>query len=159
MGGSLYLWLKLIHVAAALWLAASAFGGAVVRAVAKRTPDLAGKVVAMRIGARIGMVFGLPGSIVAGLTGIYMVIRAPALLEMGWVHASITLWVLLLAANTLYSIPRGKRMLAAAEASLAAGAPTDELKRLASAKAPGMIADLNALGVLIFLVLMVLKPF
>ena len=158
MGGAL-VWIKLFHVASALWLAANAFGGTVVRAAGRRSTDLASKVAAMRIGARMALVFGLPGSILAGLSGLFMVWRAPALLEMGWIHASITLWVLLLGMNTIYLAPRMKRVLAAAEASLAAGAPTAELKSLTSSKLPSILADLNALGVVIFLVLMVLKPF
>lgn len=149
----------LIHVLSALWIAVSAFGGAVVRATAKRTPDLPGKVTALRIGWRLVSFFGLPGSLVAGATGLYLVMMAPAMMKMGWVHVSITLWALLLGINLFYSMPRFKRMLAAAEASLAAGAPTEELKRMAAAKAPGMIADLNAFAVIVFVVLMVLKPF
>ncbi len=158
MGGAMR-WIVLLHVLSALWIAASAFGGAVVRATAKRTPELAGKVAALRIGSRLVNVFGLPGSLVAGATGLFLVMQAPAWMKFGWVHVSITLWVLILATNLFYSMPRLKKLLAAAEASLAAGAPNDEMKHLASAKAPGMIADLNAVAVLIFLFLMVLKPF
>ena len=158
MQGAL-LWIVLLHVLSALCIAVSAFGGAVVRATAKRTPELAGKVAAMRIGWRLVTLFGLPGSLAAGATGLYLVMQAPELLKKGWVHVSITLWALILATNLIYSMPRFRKMLAAAEASLAAGAPNEELKRLAAAKAPGMIADLNALAVLIFLFLMVLKPF
>lgn len=152
-------WIVLLHVLSAFWLTASAFGGTVVRAVGRRAPDFAGKIAAMRIGARLAMVFGMPGSIAAGLTGLLLVFRAPAYLQMGWVHVSITLWVVILATNLFYSLPRMKRLLAAAEASLAAGAPSDEFKRLASSKLPARVADLNALAVVIFVVLMVLKPF
>ena len=37
--------------------------------------------------------------------------------------------------------------------------PTPELQRLMAAKWPGILADLNALGIVILVVLMVLKPF
>jgi hypothetical protein len=77
----------------------------------------------------------------------------------GWVHASIGLWLVLLGLNLFYNFPRLAKTLAAAEASLAAGAPSDELERLTASKAPAMIADLTALGVVIFVVLMVMKPF
>jgi hypothetical protein len=50
-------------------------------------------------------------------------------------------------------------MLAAGEASLAAGAPTDELKRLAADKLPGIVADLQALGLVLLVLLMAFKPF
>jgi hypothetical protein len=75
------------------------------------------------------------------------------------VHASIGLWLLLLSINLFYSYPRLTRTLAAAEASLAAGAPTPELEQLTASKLPNILADLNALGVVIFVLLMVLKPF
>jgi uncharacterized membrane protein len=156
---SLYKLVVLIHVLAALAIAASAFGGAVVRAVGKRAPDLAGKVTSLRIALRLVRFFGLPGSAVAGLTGLWMVYVRPELHRAGWAHASIALWVALFSTALLYSLPRLRQTLAAAEASLAAGAPSDELKRLASARAPGIVADLTALGVVVFVVLMVLQPF
>jgi len=153
--------LLLVHVLSALWLSAAAFGGTVVRAAGKRAPDLAGKVGALRIAHRLASVFGLPGSILAGLTGLLLLFYGPVPwgLKPGWVHASIGLWFVLLGLNLFYNFPRLARTLAAAEASLAAGAPSDELERLTASKAPAMIADLTALGVVIFVVLMVMKPF
>ncbi|HEX9799902.1 MAG TPA: DUF2269 family protein [Thermoanaerobaculia bacterium] len=153
--------LLLVHVLSALWLSAAAFGGTVVRAAGKRAPDLAGKVGALRIAHRLASVFGLPGSILAGLTGLLLLFYGPVPwgLKPGWVHASIGLWFVLLGLNLFYNFPRLARTLAAAEASLAAGAPSDELERLTASKAPGIIADLTALGVVIFVVLMVMKPF
>ena len=44
-------------------------------------------------------------------------------------------------------------------ASLAAGAPSDELKRLTAMKAPAIVADLQALSLVLLTLLMVLKPF
>lgn len=148
-----------LHVLSAFWLAVSAFGGAVVRATGRRSPDLAGKVTSLRIGWRFASVFGLPGSIVAGLTGLYLLDLGGWGFKAGWIHVSVTLWILILALNLAYSFPRLKRTLAAAEASLAAGAPSDEFKRLASAKGPRMLADLTAVAVVVFVLLMVLKPF
>jgi uncharacterized membrane protein len=154
-----YLALVFVHILSALWLATGAFGGAVARAAGKRAPDLAGKVVALRIGGRLAAIFGLPGAFAAGVTGLWLVWINRTYLQMGWVHVSIALWAVLIGTNVLYNFPRLRRTLAAAEASLAAGAPTDELRRLTAAKAPGIIADLNAVGILIFVLLMVFKPF
>jgi uncharacterized membrane protein len=153
--------LLLVHVLSALWLSAAAFGGTVVRAAGKRAPDLAGKVGALRIAHRLASLFGLPGSILAGVTGILLLFYGPVPWGMkpGWVHASIGLWLVLLGLNLFYGYPRLTKTLAAAEASLAAGSPNDELKRLTASKVPAMIADLSALGVVIFVLLMVLKPF
>lgn len=153
--------LLFVHVISALWLAGAAFGGTVVRAAGKRAPDLAGKVGALRIAHRLASLMGLPGSIVAGVTGILLLFYGPTPwgMKAGWVHASLGLWLVLLALNLFYSYPQLSRMLAAGEASLAAGAPTDELKRLTASKLPGILADLNALGIVIFVLLMVMKPF
>lgn len=156
---SLTLWINFLHVLAALWLAAGAFAGAVVRAQTRRAPELAARVQGLRIGWRLVTVCAIPGSVVAGLLGVVLVFRLGYGFKPGWVHASVGLWLLLLGVGLFYSAPRLKRMLAAGEASLAAGAPTDELKRLAAAKLPGIVADLQALGLVLLVLLMALKPF
>ncbi len=152
-------WLLALHVISALWLSVSAFGGAVVRAAARRSPELASKVTCLRIGWRLVSVFGLPGSVVSGLTGLALLGPLGYGFRPGWVHVSVTLWLLLLALNLFYNFPRLKRTLVAAETSLVTGAASIEFKRLVSAKGARWLADLNALAVLIFVLLMVLKPF
>jgi len=156
---SLTLWINFLHVLAALWLAAGAFAGAVVRAQTRRAPELAARVQGLRIGWRLVTVCAIPGSVVAGLLGVVLVFRLGYGFQPGWVHASVGLWLLLLGVGLFYSAPRLKRMLAAGEASLAAGAPTDELKRLAADKLPGIVADLQALGLVLLVLLMAFKPF
>jgi hypothetical protein len=154
-----YQLLVFVHVLSALWLSASAFGGAVVRAAGKRADDLSTKTACLRIGWRLASVFGVPGSLVAGATGLTLVFVNRSWLEAGWVHAAIALWAALIASTLFYNVPRLRKTLAAAEASLAAGEPTEELKRLSASKMPARIADLTALGVVVFVVLMVLRPF
>lgn len=156
---SLTLWINFLHVLAALWLAAGAFAGAVVRAQSRRAPELAAKVQGLRIAWRLVTVCTIPGSVVAGLLGVVLAFRLGFGFQPGWVHASLGLWLLLLAVGLFYSSPRLKRMLAAGEASLAAGAPTDELKRMAADKLPGIVADLQALGLVLLVLLMAVKPF
>ncbi|GMU66673.1 MAG: hypothetical protein AMXMBFR36_29470 [Acidobacteriota bacterium] len=152
-------WILLLHVLAAVWLAAGAFAGAVVRAQGKRASDLAGKVFALRTGWRLSVLFGVPGSIVAGATGLWLLDPLGYGFKPGWVHASIGLWALLLGIHLAWGLPRLKRTVAAAEASLASGAPSVELQKLVSSKAPGIVADVSALGIVVLIALMVLKPF
>jgi uncharacterized membrane protein len=154
-----YSWLKVLHIFAALWVAVSAFGGTVLRASVRRAPDLAARMSILRAGIRVGMIFGLGGGIAVGLSGLALAIANPIYLKMGWVHASIGLWLLLLGMNILYLAPRARRLLAAGEASLAAGAPTDEFKRLAAHPVPPYLAELPAIAVVLFVLLMVLRPF
>lgn len=152
-------WIRLVHILSAIWLATGAFAGAVVRAHAKRASDLPGRVAALRIGRRLVTLFSLPGSVVAGLTGLSLLDPMGIGFRHGWVHASLAIWLVLLGLAFLYLAPRQKRLLAAAEASLAAGAPSDELKRLAASPLPGILADVSALGIVVLAALMSLKPF
>lgn len=152
-------WLLFLHVLAALWLAAGAFAGAVVRSMTKRAPDLPSRVHGLRIGWRLVKVFALPGGLVAALLGFAILHPLGYGFRPGWVHASIGVWLYSYAVGLLYLAPWLKKTLAAAEASLAAGAPSDELKRLTSMKAPGILADVNALALVILTLLMVVKPF
>ncbi|MBZ0089337.1 MAG: DUF2269 family protein [Thermoanaerobaculia bacterium] len=152
-------WLLFLHVLAALWLAGGAFAGAVVRAQTKRAKELPAKVLGLRIAWRLVTVCAIPGSLVAGVLGLAIVGPLGYGFEPGWVHASLGIWLLALGAGLFYSLPWLKKTLAAAEASLAAGAPSDELKRLTAMKAPGIVADLQALSLVLLTLLMVLKPF
>lgn len=154
-----YLWLLAFHVLAALWVTVSAFGSTVLRASLKRAPDLAARVTILRIGLRIGITFGMIGGILVGLSGIAVAGKNGAYLHAGWVHAAIGLWVLMLIFNIGFAGPRMRRMLAAGEASLAAGAPTEELERLMAHPIPPGVADLPAIAILLFVWLMVFKPF
>jgi len=77
----------------------------------------------------------------------------------GWVHVSLTIWLLLLGIHVIYLAPRAKKTLAAAEASVEAGEPSEELQRLTASKAPAILADLAALGIVVLVVLMIVRPF
>ena len=138
----------LVHILAAIWLAAGAFAGAVARASARRATDLPSRVAALRIGWRLASI-GLISPLGYGFSGT----------RVGWIHASITLWAILLGIQLFYLTPRLKRTLAAAEASLQAGAPNEQLGRLTASKTPGIVADIVALGIVVLVALMVLRPF
>jgi uncharacterized membrane protein len=151
-------WLFFLHILAAFWLAAGAFAGAVVRAQTRRAADLAGKVFGLRLAWRLATVFIVPGAIVAGLLGFYLVTARGYNFSLGWVQLSSVLYLILLAITLFYLTPRLRKTLAAGEASLRGGAPTPEFQRLAGAKLPGILADVNALGTVILTFLMTVKP-
>ena len=152
-------WLLVLHVLSAFWLGAGSFAGAVARAQGKRATDLAGKTFALRLGWRLASIFAIPGAIVSGLTGILLLTPLGYGFQPGWVHASLTLWGILILLNLFYLAPRLKRTLDAAESSLASGAPSIELQKLTASKHPAILADVSALGVVLLILLMVLKPF
>jgi len=155
-----YPWLVALHVLCAMWIAVAAFGGTVLRAAVKRAPDFAARIAVLRAGMRIGVVFGLVGGIAVGLSGLTLAMLNVAYMKAGWVHASIGLWAFMMVLNNAFLAPRMRRLLAAGEASLAAGgAPNEEFKRLAAKPVPPWLAELPALAIVAFVVLMVLKPF
>lgn len=152
-------WMSFLHVLAALWLAGGVFAGAVVRAQGKKAQSLPERVMALRIGWRLANVYSLPGGIVAGLLGLGLLHPLGYGFRPGWVHASIGIWAVMLANGLFYLRPALRRLLLAAEASLDSGTASVELQALASRKGPGIAADLNALGLVLLTLLMVLKPF
>jgi uncharacterized membrane protein len=151
-------WFLFLHALAALWLAGGSFAGAVVRAQTKRAPDLAGKVFGLRLAWRLSMVYVVPGAVVAGLLGFYLVTARGYNFGVHWVQVSAVLYLLMIAVTLFFLVPRLKKTVAAAEASLAAGKPTPELVRLTGSGLPGILADLNALGIVVLTLLMVIKP-
>ena len=146
-----------LHVLAALWLAAGAFAGAVVRAQTRRAPDLASRVFGLRLAWRLATIYTVPGAIVAGLLGFYLVTARGWGFGLLWVKISAALYLVMIVVTLAYLTPHLRRTLAAGEASLAAGAPTPELLRLADSKLPGILADVNALGIVVLTLLMVFK--
>jgi uncharacterized membrane protein len=151
-------WLLFLHILAALWLAGGVFAGTVVRAQTRRAGDLAGKVFGLRLAWRLAKIYVVPGAVAAGLLGFYLVTARGFSFRVGWVQISAVLYLFMIAATLFYLTPRLSRTLAAGEASLAAGQPTAEFARLAGAKLPGILADLNALGIVALTCLMTVKP-
>ena len=144
-----------LHIVMVFWLVAGSFGGIVVRAQIRRAPDLAGKVYGLRLAWRLVRVYTLPGAILAGLIGFYLVTARGFGFSALWVRISSVLYLYMLAVTLFYLVPRLRRTLAAGEASLTAGAPTAELQSLAAAKLPGILSDVNALGIILLTAMMV----
>lgn len=150
-------WILFAHILAAIWLAAGVFASTVVRAQIRRADRLEQKVFGLRIAGRLVSIFILPGAIVAGLLGIELARRSFSF-RLGWIQASLVLYLLMLALGIFYLAPYLRRTLRAGEESLAAGAPTPAFVKLVGAKLPGILADVNALGIVVLTLLMVLKP-
>jgi uncharacterized membrane protein len=152
-------WMLFLHVLAVLWLAAGVFASTVVRAQGRKAAALPERLLALRIGWRLTNVFSVPGVIVAGALGLGLLHPLGWGFRPGWVQASITVWALMLVNGLFYVRPALRKLLVAAEASAATGAPTAELARLAATRGPRIAAELNALGLVVLTLLMVMKPF
>ena len=118
-----------------------------------------GAAFGLRLAWRLLAGFTIPGAAVAGVLGVHLVQARGIGWKEGWVHASMGLWALALLLSVLVLAPRVRRTLRAAEASLEAGLPSEELKSLLAARWPGYVADFNALAVVLLTLLMVLQPF
>jgi len=148
-----------LHILASFWLVAGAFASTVVRAQAKRSTDLRERVATLRVGARLATIFTIPGGLVAGLLGFWLVTARGWGFSPGWVKASAVIYLLMLATGLGYISPRMRALVRAGEASVAAGSPTPEFQRLGASKLPAILADVNALGIVVLTLLMTLKPF
>lgn len=158
MNPTIATWMLFLHVLAALWLAAGVFSGSIVRAQGRKAATPGERVLALRIAWRLANVYSLPGGIVVGILGIGLLHPRGWTFGALWVQISMTLWLAMLFNGIVYLRPALKKLLAAAEASAAAGTPSAELARLAAAKGPRIAAEINALAVVVITLLMIFKP-
>ena len=142
MGGPI-LW-KTLHILAAIWLTVGVFASTVVFALLKRTSDPAARAFGVRLAWRLLTVYTLPGALISGALGLYLVMAEGFGFSRGWVHASLLLWLLLLAIVLFVQMPRLR------EAARTGG------------DVPPLVAILthvNALFIVVMVFLMTVKPF
>jgi uncharacterized membrane protein len=147
---SLLAWMWTLHLLLALWLATGVFSSAVVQAQVKRTADAAERSFGFRLLWRLMTVFILPGVLLAGALGFYLVSGFQLGFGVGWIQASVALYFVLLAAIVLVQVPHFSRALGTKDAA--------ELERLARAPLPAMLTHVNALLILVMTILMAMKP-
>jgi len=143
-------WMWVLHLLLALWLATGVFSSAVVLAQVKRTADAAERAFGLRLVWRLMTVFIVPGVLVAGGLGFYLVSGFQYGFGKGWIQASAALYVLLLASILLVQVPHFHKALSAQEGP--------ELERFARAPLPAMLNHVNALIILVMIILMAMKP-
>jgi putative membrane protein len=153
------LWLKWFHIVAALWMAAGAFGSAVVRAELKRQGEVSTQLILLRLLRRLHRVYLVPGLLGSGVLGIGLLHPLGYGFRPGWVHATLALWLLLVGATLSVAGPHLRDLERAAATALARPEAKADLERLLSKRMPLFLADGNALGILIFSYLMVARPF
>jgi uncharacterized membrane protein len=142
--GPFYPWFHYLHVAAAFWLAAGIFASSVVRAQGKHSSETAARGLAARLLWRLHVVFTLPGLVVAGFLGFYLVAAGGFRFGDTWVLAAALLYLLMFL-STLFAVTPGL-----ARQRTAATPLTEKLSGIAS--------DVNALILLVLAWLMVVKP-
>lgn len=149
-------WILFFHVLAALWLTAGAFGSTIIRVQTKKAKDFRAKAFGIRLLARSVKVFSIPGSILAGVLGLYLVAARGYRFDELWVTLSSAIWFVMLFVTLFYIAPKVLQLAAAVER--AGGEPNPEVERLMANKLPGILADVIALGIVILVLLMTIKP-
>jgi uncharacterized membrane protein len=135
-------WMSTLHVLSALWFAAGVFACSVVLAQVKRAQGPAERSFGMRLAWRLMTVFIVPGVLVAGLLGFYLVTGLHYGFGPLWVRISIVLYLLVLAGVLFYQVPNFRK-----------AAETGTL-----AKGPAMLTHVVALAIVILVILMAMKP-
>lgn len=161
----MYPWLLFLHVAAALWLAAGVFASSVVGAQGKRAKSAAERSLAARLLWRLHVIYTLPGLVIGGFLGFYLVTAAGYRFGETWVLASAALYLLLFL-STLFGVTPGlarqrstAARLATSDAAAPVGAATSATTGAAPfEKAPLILTHVHALIIVLLVSLMTIKP-
>jgi hypothetical protein len=153
----LYPWFLFLHVLAALWLAAGVFASAVVRAQGRRAAGLPERALAARLLWHLHVVYTLPGLLIAGVLGFYLVTAGGFRFAETWVLAAAMLYLLMFL-STLFAVTPGLARQRAAAARIAGGAAAAGDEAALAAKGPSILTHVNALIVVILVCLMAVKP-
>jgi uncharacterized membrane protein len=154
----LYVWFLFLHVAAALWVAAGIFGSAVVRVQGRRAATLPERGLAARLLWRLHVVFTLPGLLLAGFLGFYLVTAGGFRFNEVWVMSSAFLYLMMFLSTLFLVTPALQRQRLAAERAALSAEAVPHLELALANRLPGVLSDVNALIVLILVFLMVIKP-
>ena len=138
MGDNGYFWMKAVHEIVALWLAAGVFGNVVLRAHVKRSGDASGYALM----SRLNTVFSVPGVILAGILGFGLLGVRKFGFNLGWVQASLALYLVLLVSILFIQLPALRR-------ARTGGAP---------GKLAGMLPHIDATLIVLLVILMAVKP-
>lgn len=149
----------LLHVVAALWITAGVFGSSVVRMGVKRSAGtLEARALGFRILWRLHVIYTLPGLLIGGFLGFYLVTARGYRFGDPWVIASSMIYLLMFLWTIFYLTPTLHRLHGAARAALEKGETTTELDFLAKSKLWGILSDVNGLCILVLVFLMIVKP-
>lgn len=145
----------LVHILAALWFAAGLLAGTVTRAQGKRAKSASERLIAIRLTWRLTRYFTLPGLIIAGLVGAALVTLRGYSFHLGWVFASMIIYLVLLICLLFLLTPQQWKMSLAAEES---EGNDPRLQGALSATVPALVEGVSALMMLVLVFLMTVKP-
>jgi uncharacterized membrane protein len=162
----LFLFVRFLHIASAIWFIGGILARQIVRAYAQRTDDVHRFATLSEAAGRIETTMVIPGNMAVIIFGVILalLIKAPILgflqgADRNWLLVSNLILVIGLFAVPLIFLPRGKKFAVVLEDALAKGQMTPELR--AHLDDPVVRAahwyELISMPLIVFL--MVFKPF
>ena len=162
----LFLFLRFLHVASAIWFIGGILARQIVRAYAKRTDDERRFAVLSEAAGRIESTMVIPGNMAVIVFGVILglIIGAPILgflqgADRNWLLVSNILLVIGFLNVPLIFLPRGKKFDAALEDALARGEMTPELRAHLDDPVVRLAHGYEFVSMVLIVFLMVLKPF
>ena len=153
----LYPWFLFLHVLAALWLAAGVFSSAVVRAQGRRAKAAAERALATRLLWRLHVIYTLPGLLLAGFLGFYLVSAGGFRFAETWILAAAMLYLLMFL-STLFAVTPALARQRSAAARIAGRAANADDEAALVARGPSILTHVNALIIVLLICLMAVKP-
>jgi uncharacterized membrane protein len=153
----LYPWILFLHIAAALWLGAGVFASSVIRAQGRRAQAVPERAMAAKLLWRLHAIYTIPGLLLGGFLGFYLVSIGGFRFGETWVLAASFLYLLLFLSTLFVVTPGLARQRAAASRATAPDATPEAVAALLE-KVPGIASDVNGLLLLLLVSLMAIKP-
>ena len=162
----LYLLVRFLHIASAIWFLGGILARQIVRAYAKRTDDVRRFAVMSEAAGRIESTMVIPGNLAVIVFGVLvsLMIGAPIFgflqgAERNWLLVSNIILLLGFLNVPLIFLPRGKLFRAALEDALAKGQMTSELRAHLDDPVVRVAHAYELVSMVAIMYLMVFKPF
>ena len=163
---SLFLWMRFLHIASAMWFIGGILARQIVRAYAKRTDDVRRFAAMSEAAGRIESTMVIPGNMAVIIFGVILglIIKAPILGflqggERNWLLVSNIILLLGFLSVPLIFLPRGKLFRVALEDALAKGQMTPELRAHLDDPIVRLAHSYEFVSMVVIVYLMVFKPF
>lgn len=162
----LYLLVRFLHIASAIWFLGGILARQVVRAYAKRTDDVQRFAVMSETAGRLESTMVIPGNLAVIVFGVLvsLMIGAPIFgflqgAERNWLLVSNIILLLGFLNVPLIFLPRGKLFRAALQEALAKGQITPELRAHLDDPVVRIAHAYELVSMVAIMYLMVFKPF
>jgi len=163
---SLFLWVRFLHVASAMWFIGGILARQIVRAYAKRTDDVRRFATLSEAAGRIESTMVIPGNFAVIVFGVILglMIGAPILgflqgTPRNWLLVSNILLIIGFLNVPLIFLPRGKKFDLVLNDALAKGQMTPELRAHLDDPVVRIAHGYEFVSMVVIVFLMVFRPF